>query len=166
MCSLCHIRDVFRHCFLKSQCIYTRSFLFVTCLHLWLPLATSLWMHFFVMFSHLFIFVIHIITLLWFSLFRVSTCAMCFYAKCIFGIHVSFSSGSLYDHCTFDPSYVLMYASHWQCRHQTYSSVDDARNRFLRRNMNQTIRWPDELHVIVPSTRQTPTLDNWMWGLL
>lgn len=83
MCSLCHIRDVFRHYFLKSQC-----FLFVTCLHLLLPLATSLRMHFFVMFSHLFIFVIHIIPLLWFSLFRVSTCAMCFYAKCIFGIHV------------------------------------------------------------------------------
>lgn len=40
------------------------------------------------LFSVIFFFVIHIITILWFLKFRVSKSAICFYANCIFGIHM------------------------------------------------------------------------------
>ncbi len=49
------------------------------------------------LFSVIFLFVIRIITILWFSKFRVSKSAIWFYANCIFGIHVF---NFLYDLCT------------------------------------------------------------------
>lgn len=135
--------------FLKkiSVGVCTRSFLFVTCLHLLIPLATSSWMllrHFFSVIYH---FVI--ITILGFSKSRVSKSAVCFYASCNFGIHVF----SFLCHCMITLHMYSCVHVYRQCRHHIDPSVNDARNRFLRRNKNQTIRWPEELQIRAPSTR-------------